>query len=69
MRMWHGATEEFESPTALKARLVESFPDDVPDNLSFQIGYFHGKSSAKHWIVERRDLQTICTHCLMKVQK
>ncbi len=59
MRMWHDATEEFDSPTGLKARFVESFPYDVPGNLSFQIGYFHRKSSAKRWIVERRDLQTM----------
>ena len=40
VRLWHDVTEKFKSPTDLKARLVESFPDDLPDDLSFQVGYF-----------------------------
>ncbi len=52
--MWHDATEEFDSPTTLKARLVESFPEELSDTLRFQVGYF--KNNAKRWIVESRDL-------------
>jgi len=38
---------------------MESFPDDVPDHVSFQVGYFEGKNSTKRWIVEPRDLQSM----------
>lgn len=34
--------------------LVETFPEDLPDTLSFQVRYL--KSGAKCWIVELRDL-------------
>ena len=57
MRSWHDAYEKFESPTALRARLAESFPDDLAEDLSFQVGYFQGKQGAKRWIVEPRDLE------------
>lgn len=54
---WHDATEAFDSPMSLKARLVESFPNDLPDNLDFQVGYLEGRNGTKRWIVEPRDLQ------------
>ena len=61
VRSWHDADEKFTSPAALKARLVESFPEDLPDNLNFQVGYFQGKQGAKRWIVEPRDLEKMYT--------
>ena len=56
-RVWHDADEEFESPTVLKARLAESFPEEMPNDLNFQVGYFQGKSGGKRWIIESRDLE------------
>ena len=56
-RVWHDAIEEFRSPTVLKAKLAESFPEDLPDNLNFQVGYFQGKSGGKRCIIESRDLE------------
>ena len=59
VRTWHDASETFDSPRSLKLKLMESFPDDVPDHVSFQVGYFEGKNSTKRWIVEPRDLQSM----------
>ena len=47
----------FESPDALKARIIDSFGDKVVQTMdSFQIGYFEGRGSAKYWISSDRDL-------------
>ena len=59
MRTGHDASEAFDSPRALKLKLMESFPNDVPDNVTFLVGYYEGKSSTKRWIVESRDLQSM----------
>ena len=45
VRAWHDASnEKFDCPATLKARLVESFPGDLPDDLNFQVGYYMGKN-------------------------
>lgn len=60
MRSWHDASnEKFTCPNTLKARLVESFPDDLSDDLNFQVGYYMGKNGAKRWIIEPRDLESM----------
>ena len=57
---WHDASnEKFDCPTTLKARLVESFPQDLSDDLNFQVGYYMGKNGAKRWIIESRDLESM----------
>ena len=48
VRMWHGVSEVFYSLSALKLQLMDSFPEEVPSNIDFQVGYFEGKSHAKH---------------------
>ena len=57
VQTWHDATGAFDSPMSLKARLVESFPNDLPDSLDFQVGYLEGRNGTKRWIVDARDLQ------------
>lgn len=57
VQSWHDACEKIKSPKDLKARLAESFPEDLPDDLSFKVGYFQGKSGSKRWIIEPRDLE------------
>ena len=56
VRTWHDAREAFDSPRALRLKLMESFPND---HINFQLGYFEGRGSTKHWIVELRDLQSM----------
>ena len=59
VRTWHDAKEAFDSPRALRLKLMESFPNDLPDHINFQLGYFEGRGSTKRWIVESRDLQSM----------
>ena len=61
-RMWHAVTHHFNSPAALKLKLMDCFPADVPSTATFQIGYFEPPSNVKRWIVEERDLQTMYSH-------
>ena len=52
---WHKQHKRFESPKQLKR--IESFPDNVPSHLEFQIGYFKGQSShSKRWIISINDI-------------
>ena len=53
---WHDASWKFNSIQSVKAKIAESFPDDVSHDLGFQIGYYHGRGSTKRWLVEERDL-------------
>jgi hypothetical protein len=57
VRMWHDVTKKFNSPAALKLKLMDCFPADVPSTAAFQIGYFEPPSNVKRWIVEERDLK------------
>ena len=57
VRMWHDVDYVFESTTALKVKLMDSFRDDIPPNTDFQIGYFEGRGHTKRWIIDNRDLQ------------
>lgn len=56
---WHDVKSRFDTPDSLKEKLVEYFPNDLPDNLRFKVGYFEGRGSTKRWIFEARDLQTM----------
>ena len=58
-RMWHNVTQAFQSPTALKIKLMDSFPSDIPNSMNFQVGYFEPPNNTKRWIVEERDLETM----------
>ena len=57
VRMWHGVSEQFQSPTTIRAKLQESFPQDVPTTNDFQLGYMEG--NVKRWIFEDQDMQVM----------
>ena len=40
-------------------QLIEEFKDQVPDSLSFQIGYFEGSQQAKISLVTDEDLKRL----------
>ena len=56
---------------------MDEFGDQLPETMDFQVGYFHGKQSAKRWIVTHEDLNLMyenrkekillwadaCVHC------
>lgn len=58
VRHWHGIKQVFKSPEALKRKLVESFPSDLPRSkgMDFQIGFFDPPYNTKRWIIDERDL-------------
>ena len=43
--------------TAVRVQLIEEFKDQVPDSLTFQIGYFEGSQQAKISLVTNEDLK------------
>ena len=49
----------FQTPSQLKERLSESFPERIPPHKDFHVGYFEGKASAKCWIVSKEDIQAM----------
>ena len=59
VRTWHDENNVFDSPRGLKMKLMESFPNEVPDHVTFQVGYYEGRSSTKRWIMESRDLKAM----------
>ena len=44
---------------SLRAKLVEELRDDVPDSMSFKVGYYEGQKHTKMWIVTNDDLQAM----------
>ena len=58
VRAWD-VKSRFDTPNSLREKLLEHFPNDHPDNPQFKVGYFEGRGSTKHWIVEPRDLETM----------
>ena len=56
---WHQVKERFLTPSQLKKRLSESFPERVPPHMDFHVGYFEGKANAKCWIVSEEDIQAM----------
>ena len=57
-RMWHNVTQKFVSPSALRIKLMDSFPDRLPVSGDFQIGYL-GKKGTKRWIESPEDLAAL----------
>ena len=57
VRRWHGVSDVIRSPAALKVKLHESFPHDVPASSNIQVGYLEGNN--KRWIFEELDLDVM----------
>ena len=57
---WHGVTEIFTSPSALKQKLIDSFQSKIPgDSGSLQIGYIAKCGNGKWWIEQEGDLTSM----------
>lgn len=46
---------------ALRAKLIEEFKEQVPDSLSFSVGYFEGQAHSKLSLVSGEDLNAMYT--------
>ena len=53
----------FKSIIDMKVRLMDEFEKQVPTSTTFSIGYFAGRTSAKHWIYTEEDLQMMYVNC------
>lgn len=58
VRQLHHFKAQFDSVTALRAKLVEELKDDMPDSLSFKVGYYE-KPKSKMWIVNTEDIKAM----------
>jgi len=58
---WHGVHNTFQSPTALKQKLKETFGiDKLPGNIEdLQIGYIAKRGNGKRWIDQDADLSSM----------
>ena len=56
VRELHGFHSQFDSITGLKVKLMDQFSENVPPTTEFQVGYFTGKQSTKHWLMCQADL-------------
>ena len=52
-------SSKFASVNTIRMQLIEEFKDQVPDSLSFQIGYFEGSQQAKISLVTDEDLKRL----------
>lgn len=53
----------FKSLIDMKVRLIDEFEEQIPPSTTFSIGYFAGRSSAKHWIYTEEDLKMMYVTC------
>ena len=55
----HSYRGRFSSIQEVKAAIKEEFKESVPSDNNFQLGYFLGKSSSKHWLISPEDLPSM----------
>ena len=59
MRHLHGCNSKFESVVVLRAKLIEKFGEQVPNSISFNVGYYEGQQHSKIWLCSQKDLETM----------
>ena len=62
VRQLHDYYSRFESVVGIRAKLIERFKDQVPNSISFDVGYFEGQ---KCGFAQRR----IYRQCILKIPK
>ena len=60
VRICHNIHEKFISPEAIEEKLRDTFTENVPDNLEFEIGYFENPGNSK-WRLKLRLMWRQCT--------
>ena len=64
MRQLLNCNMKFESVVVLHAKLIEKLGDQVPNTITFDVGYFEGSQHSKIWIV-----MMILKQCIMKLTR
>ena len=57
VRQLHDYYSRFESVVGIRAKLIERFKDQVPNSISFDVGYFEGQQHSKVWLCSKENLQ------------
>lgn len=52
--------EKFTSTEALKEKLLNTFPEHVPDTKEFHMGYYEKPGNQKRWIETTKNLEVMC---------
>ena len=58
-RELHHFNSRFESVTAIRMKLIDEFQQQVPNSVSFSVGYFERRQQAKLWLVTNDDLKSM----------
>ncbi len=59
MRQLHDCHTRFESLVVLRAKLIEKLGDQVPNTITFDIGYYDGQAHSKIWLCSHNDLEAM----------
>ena len=59
MRQLHNVHCKFDSVLVLRAKLVEIFGYQIPNNLTFDVGYYEGSQHSKMWLCSKDDLEAM----------
>ncbi len=57
MRELHHVYTKFDSVVLMRARTAEELKEQVPDTLSFNLGYYH--KSNRMWVATNNDLKSM----------
>ena len=48
---------KFDTVMTLRLKLIDAFPDQVPNTVDFSVGYYEGSQQSKVWLVTADDLE------------
>ena len=59
MRHLHDCHIMFESVVVLRAKLIEKLGDQVPNTITFDVGFYDGQQHSKIWLCSNKDLEAM----------
>ena len=59
VRSLNDYSAKFDTVTALRVKLIDTFQDSVPNTMDFSVGYFEGSQKSKVSLVVSEDLKTM----------
>ena len=55
----HDCHTKFESVIVLRAKLIERLGEQVPNTVTFDVGYYDGQHHSKIWLCSNKDLEVM----------
>ena len=59
VRYLHDCHTKFESVIVLRAKLIERLGEQVPNTVTFDVGYYDGQHHSKIWLCSNKDLEVM----------